>query len=107
MLFQSFFTEAAAALGMGASAQSGGGTWAPASMLGWGPGWGWGFLALVFWILVLVGIFILFRWILRTMRVSSQPGPVRKETELDILKGRYARGEIDKEEFEQKKKDLS
>ena len=57
----------------------------------------------IFWIAVIVGIIFLVRWIvlqgkLTESRVDSNP--------LDILKRRYANGEIDKEEYERKKKDL-
>ena len=67
---------------------------------GWGMGWGWiiGFIVL----LVIIWVFI---------RAINQTSERRKEPEskspLDILKDRYARGEIDKIEFEEKKKDLS
>ncbi len=74
-------------------------------MMGWGHGWGWlGVLLMVIvWALVILGIVALIRWL-------WMAGPRRTgghgESPLDILKTRYARGEINKEEFEQKKKDL-
>ncbi len=57
----------------------------------------------IFWIAIIVGIFFLVKWIVMQSRQSEQKG---EENPLEILKKRYARGEIDKEEFEQKKKDL-
>jgi putative membrane protein len=75
-------------------------------MMGWGQGWGWlGILLMVIvWALVILGIVALVRWLWTA-------GPRRPaghaESPLDILKSRYAKGEINKEEFEQKKKDLS
>ena len=71
---------------------------------GWGWGMGFGMISVVlFWILVILGIVILVRWI-----AGGSPGtgqtPVK--TALDILKERYARGEIGREEFEQKKRDI-
>lgn len=72
----------------------------------WGM-WGlWGvammLMMLVFWGVVIVGIVLAIRWVVSQGR-ESRPA----DTALDILRQRYARGEIGKEEFEAKKKDLS
>ena len=67
-------------------------------------GWWWGFgplSMLLFWVLVIVALVALGKWIF------DRPGDTpRGKTALDILKERYARGEIGKEEFDQKKRDL-
>ncbi|MFQ6031987.1 MAG: SHOCT domain-containing protein [Candidatus Aminicenantales bacterium] len=56
----------------------------------------------IFWIAVIAGIVLLIKW-----AVQSRPGAGQPElNSLEILKNRYARGEIGKEEYEQKKKDL-
>ena len=73
----------------------------------WDGGWlgmGFGMIGmLLFWILIVLGIVVLVKWLAGTQ--SAAPPPAK--TALDIVKERYARGEIDKEEFEQKKRDLS
>lgn len=73
--------------------------------MGW-PGWWGGFgglFMLFFWILVLVGLALSIKWLWEhTGGKSSQS----RESALDILKKRYAKGEITKEEFEEKKKDI-
>lgn len=71
---------------------------------GMGPGvmWGMGWIFMViFWGLILVAFIFLVRWLVGLTRT-----PKADESALEILKKRYARGEIDREEFEQKKKDL-
>ena len=71
---------------------------------GWGWGMGFGTISVVlFWVLVILGIVILVKWIVAGSSGAGQP-PVKSA--LDILKERYARGEIGREEFEQKKRDL-
>jgi putative membrane protein len=76
-------------------------------MMGWGYGMGWAgmiFMA-VFWIAVIVGIaFLIRRLVVSTGSAGNRGKP--EESALEILKKRYARGEIKKDEFEEKKKDL-
>ncbi|MCL4798899.1 MAG: SHOCT domain-containing protein [Burkholderiales bacterium] len=73
---------------------------------GFGGGMGFGGLGmLVFWGLVIVGVVVLARWLF-TGSSSGIAAPVRGKTALDILGERYAKGEIGKEEFEQKRRDL-
>lgn len=65
---------------------------------------GWIFMIL-WWGLIIVGIVALIRWLMTQSHGSNQPRNHEKPP-LEILKERYARGEIDKKEFEEKKKDL-
>ena len=68
---------------------------------GWGMGFGWIFMIL-FWGLVILGIVYLVKLIAGGSNKGDQ-----SETALDILKKRYARGEISKDEFEQMKKEIN
>lgn len=73
---------------------------------GYDYGWGMGFgmiSVVLFWVLVILGIVILVKWI---SGASSGPGQTAAKTALDILKERYARSEIGRDEFEQKKRDI-
>jgi putative membrane protein len=79
-------------------------------MMMW-PLFGWGFggfgvimliIMIVFWGLIIWGIVALNRWLARGGRTSY----TRHETALEILKRRYASGEITKADFEEKKRDL-
>lgn len=67
---------------------------------GWGIGFGW-FFMILFWVLVILGVIYIFKLI----RGGTRKGE-KEETALDILKKRYAKGEISKEEFERMKDDL-
>ena len=73
----------------------------PGMMGGWGMGW----IMLLFWILVLVGLILIIKWLLQmTTGDKKLSGSGRA---IDILKERYARGEIDKAEFQAIKKELA
>jgi len=71
-----------------------------------GYGFGWVFMILI-WILIIVAVAAVVRWIFTSSSSSSHslPPPSRK-TALDILQERYAKGEIDREEFLERKRDL-
>ncbi len=59
----------------------------------------------LFWIII-IGV-IVYLIVRLTGQAGKSPGDQRGETPLEILKKRYARGEISKEEFERMKNDLS
>lgn len=68
----------------------------------WGMGFGWISMILL-WGLVILAIAALAKWL--TQQPPSGRSP-RDKSPLEILQERYARGEIDREEYEQKRQDL-
>jgi len=70
---------------------------------GWGIGMGLGML--LFWVIVIALGVWLFRWLADESR--GRGVGERRDSALEILRERYARGEISREEFEGRKKDLT
>lgn len=75
-------------------------------MMGWG-GYGYGLIHLVVTIVILVAIVAFIVWLVRSITGPSmhyaQP---HRPPGLDALEERYARGEIGRDEYLQKKKDI-
>ena len=72
------------------------------NMMNWaGFGFGWLWM-LLWWVLIILVIVSVVKWL------SDNQGSTKKDgnNALDILKERYAKGEITKEQFEQMKKDI-
>ena len=82
-------------------------------------------LAVAFWGLILLGLFYGVRWLIRADRNSRLPGPppppppappgaqpghgtgARPDDPLEVLRVRYARGEIDEEEYDRRRRTLT
>ena len=75
----------------------------PGMMGSWGMG-GFGMIfMMVFWVLAIVGLIFIVKWLIQA--ATGQKGNVDNNSSraIEILKERFARGEIDKAEFEAKR----
>lgn len=74
-------------------------------MGGYGMGGGYGFggiFMILWWILIIAGIVMLVKWLNKSSGTEAGSNKA-----LEILRERYARGEIDEQEFQKRKNDLS
>ena len=88
----------------------------PAEPYGWGSQmmWGWGWYGMIFgplfmilWLAVVIAVAVLLvRWLAGPWQATPPPQSPPGRTPLDILKERFARGEIDKNEFEERRRVL-
>jgi putative membrane protein len=74
---------------------------------GWGPmmHYGFGYGGMFMWIIFLIVIGLLIYFFMQAQKTKGQT-PTQGESHLDILKRRYAKGEISKEDFDRMKRDL-
>ena len=72
----------------------------------WGLGMALGWIGMVaFWAVIVVGAIVLVRWLGSGMR--STEGPSARDEPLEILRRRYAAGEIDDATYERMKRELA
>lgn len=73
-------------------------------MMGWG-GW-WGILWIVVWILILGGLGLVVYSLVRRGGTAGSTDGAPQDRALDILRERYARGEITREQYEEMRRTL-
>lgn len=71
--------------------------------MGWGIGWVW---MLLFWLIPILLVLAAVKYLFSGRPQSGGESREDKDKALDMLEERYARGEINREEFIQKRDDL-
>jgi putative membrane protein len=75
------------------------------STMGYGMGWGWMIFGWLFMILFWVAVVLLVIWLIKQLKGPRGPATAG-ETPLEILKTRYARGEITREQYKEMREEL-
>ena len=82
----------------------------PWMMGGWNGSWGWtgggAISMIIFWALLIGGVVVLVKWIADSGAAGYRL-PRSEESAQEILKRRYAAGEITKAEFDQARTDIT
>lgn len=79
----------------------------PGQMMGFSYGWGGGVFMIIVWILVIIALVAGIRWLFKSTPGRSGEKGASDDRALDILKERYARGEIDREQYLAMRADLN
>jgi putative membrane protein len=78
-------------------------------MCGWEPGrmmnYGFGYGGMFMWVIFIIVLGVVIYFIVQTLKSKNVAGQAQ-DSPLDILKRRYAKGEITKEEFDRMKKEV-
>jgi putative membrane protein len=76
-------------------------------MDGWGYGYGYGLVHMAIWVVILAAIIGGIVWLVRLLAVNDERHALpRRSASLDVLEERYVRGEINRDEYLQKKQDM-
>jgi putative membrane protein len=77
-------------------------------MGGWGYGGygGFGLFHMIIWLVFLFAIIVGVVWLVRSQATARHAPPPQRSSGLDVLEERYARGEINRDEYLQKKSDI-
>ena len=69
-------------------------------------GGGMGIIMILFWVALIAAIALVVSGVISGKNFSNSPGNRRHPDAMEILKHRYAKGEIDKTQYESMKRDL-
>jgi putative membrane protein len=72
----------------------------------WGMGWFGMLFMLLMWALIIAGFIWLIKWLFHLMGRKGDSNTGESANAIGIVKERYARGEISRDEFESMKKDI-
>lgn len=72
------------------------------SSMGSGSWWLWGIVGMLFWIVLLVALVLLIIWLYKNITGKA----TKNDSALEILKKRFAKGDITKKEFDELKKEV-